>query len=159
MRDNSACGIASVTCTIIWIAGAPRLAFKTPHSPARSGIRAEDSNITIGKYLTTMGAPRELVALQLNADPCCLNFLDQARAKQLVLAGTVPTSAPTKVQTNPSHCGSIRPGIRYEDLLSPTPRPRFFGPHPDFKIAERIFSTRKFMLFVHKAGRQEYAHD
>jgi hypothetical protein len=90
VQRDSTCNSA---CPLIWLGGVnraleSRLGFHTAiRPPAGSGIRDDASNAYMGKYMSSMGAPQDLVDLQSKADPCCFNYVDIEKAKAWGLLG------------------------------------------------------------------------
>jgi hypothetical protein len=101
-------GLCNSACTLIWISGAvrhldnpARLGFHSARKSLESPERNEASNIMMGRYLTNMGAPPELVELAPKADPCCFNYVTPAMAKAWGLlepAQTHQAAAPEATQ-------------------------------------------------------------
>jgi hypothetical protein len=81
--------VCNSACTFIWLAGTfrhldrhGRLGF---HSTAKQNKppyeRSESGNAMVAVYMAGMGVPQQVIDLQPKADPCCLNYIDYAKAK------------------------------------------------------------------------------
>ena len=95
VRNGAICNSA---CTLIWVAGVPRrldlqarLGFHSAATPLKPPTRSEAGNRAWAAYLAEMGAPQQLIDLQPKADPCCLKYVDHARAKAWGLLSDRPS--------------------------------------------------------------------
>ena len=81
--------VCNSACTLIWLAGTSRhldsrarLGFHSAATTLRPPFkRSEPGNRTAALYMAGLGVPQKLIDLQPKADPCCLNYVDHARAK------------------------------------------------------------------------------
>jgi hypothetical protein len=81
--------VCNSACTLIWLAGTvrhldryARLGFHRAATRRRPPYeRHERGNAAIAAYMASIGVPQQVIDLQPKADPCCLNYIDHAQAK------------------------------------------------------------------------------
>ena len=95
VQNGAACNSA---CTLIWLAGTSRhldprarLGFHSAAIDSRPPYkRSEPGNAAEAAYMTELRVPQQVIDLQPKADPCCLNYVDRARAQTWGLLSDPP---------------------------------------------------------------------